>query len=97
MKEWNETCSWMFAKWNFCNNNVKTVKAKFELQNFCTSSDDALYICTKFCESISKGFTVTDLNSRVNARVVTNVDARWTDIHTDTCRNKGKTGSLHIL
>ena len=33
-----------------------------------------LYICKKVCESISKGFRETDLNSRVNARVVTNVD-----------------------
>ena len=52
-----------------------------------------LYICTKFCESISKGFSVTDLSSRVNARVVANVDARWKD----TRRNRQKTGSLHIL
>ena len=28
----------------FCNNYVKTVKAEFELPNFCTSSDDALYL-----------------------------------------------------
>ena len=35
-----------------------------------------LYICTKFCESISKGFRVTDLNIRVKARVVANVDAQ---------------------
>ena len=34
-----------------------------------------LYICTKVCESISKGFGVTNLNSKVNARVVTNIDA----------------------
>ena len=33
-----------------------------------------LYICTKFCQSTSKGFRVTDLNSRINARVVVNVD-----------------------
>ena len=30
-----------------------------------------LYICTKFCESILKGFRVTDLNSTVYTRVVT--------------------------
>ena len=29
-----------------------------------------LYICTKFCESISKCFRVTDLNSRVDAGMV---------------------------
>ena len=34
------------------------------------------YICTKFCRSSSKGFRVTDLNSRVDARVVANVDGR---------------------
>ena len=28
----------------FCNNYVKTVKVEFELQNFCISSDDALYL-----------------------------------------------------
>ena len=33
-----------------------------------------LYICTKFCQSISYDFRVTDLNSRVDARVVANVD-----------------------
>ena len=31
-------------------------------------------IYTKFCQSISKGFIVTDLNSRVGARVVENID-----------------------
>ena len=36
-----------------------------------------LNICTK-------GFRVTDLNSRVNARVIANVDARWMDIWTHT-------------
>ena len=39
-----------------------------------------LYICTKFCESISKGFRVIDFNSRVVAKV----DAGWTDIWTCT-------------
>ena len=34
------------------------------------------YICTKFCQSISYGLRVTDLNSGVDARVVANVDAR---------------------
>ena len=34
-----------------------------------------LYICTKFCKNISKGYRVTDLNIRVCARVVANVDA----------------------
>ena len=40
-----------------------------------------LYICTKFCQSISKGFRVMDLNSRVDARVVANGEERtygWT-------------------
>ena len=45
-----------------------------------------LCICTMFCESISKDFRVTDLNSRVNTRVVTNVDARWMDIQTHARR-----------
>ena len=40
-----------------------------------------LYICTKFCGSISKGFRVTDLNSTLNARVVANVDAGRTHGH----------------
>ena len=35
-----------------------------------------LYICAKFCQSISKGFRVTDLTSGVNARVFANVDVR---------------------
>ena len=30
------------------------------------------YICIKFCESTSKDFRHTDLNSRVNAKVVAN-------------------------
>ena len=34
-----------------------------------------LYVCRKFCQSISKGFRVTDPNSRDDARVVANVDA----------------------
>ena len=42
-----------------------------------------LYTCTKFCESISKGFRVTDLNSMVNARVVANDDAGRTDTRTN--------------
>ena len=41
-----------------------------------------LYICTKFCKNIPKGFRVTDLNIRVDTRVVANVDAR-TDARTD--------------
>ena len=49
-----------------------------------------LYICTKFGRSISKGFKDTDPDSRVDARVVANVDG-WTCGHT-----KGqKTGSLY--
>ena len=35
-----------------------------------------LYIYTKFCQSISKGFRVTDPESRVDARVVTIVDGQ---------------------
>ena len=45
-----------------------------------------LYICTKFCKSISKGFRVTDPDGRVDARVVANVDGRTyirTDVRTD--------------
>ena len=41
-------------------------------------SDNALYLC----QSISKGFRVTDLNSRVDAWVVTNVDGQ-TDEQTE--------------
>ena len=32
------------------------------------------YICTKFCQNISKGFRVADSKSSVDARVVVNVD-----------------------
>ena len=41
------------------------------------------YTCVKFFESIPKEFRVTDLNSRVDARVVANVDARRTDTRTN--------------
>ena len=45
-----------------------------------------LYICTKFGQStgISKDFRVTDLDSRVDTRVVVNVDR---------CTNRWKTQS----
>ena len=33
-----------------------------------------LYMHSTFCQSILKGFRVTDQNSRVDARVVANVD-----------------------
>ena len=39
------------------------------------------YICTKVCQSISQGFSILDMNSRVDARVVANVDGR-TDVRT---------------
>ena len=45
-----------------------------------------LYNCTKFCESISQGYRVTDPNSTADARVVANVDG-WMNIR--------KTLSLH--
>ena len=35
-----------------------------------------LYICTKFCQSISYSFMVMDLDSRIDAKVVANVDGR---------------------
>ena len=35
-----------------------------------------LYICTKFCQSISEAFRVTDPDSRVDPRVVANDDVR---------------------
>ena len=54
-----------------------------------------LYICTKFYASISNGFRVTDLKSRVNARVAANVDNGQTEGHTDTRMNGWKTGSLY--
>ena len=44
-----------------------------------TLSDGVLYLYQKnlyFCRSSSKGFRVTDLNSRVDARLVANVDGR---------------------
>ena len=41
-----------------------------------------LIICTKVRESFSKGFRVTDLNRRVNARKVANVDVGGMDIQT---------------
>ena len=34
-----------------------------------------LYICTKFCK-VSQGFRVTDLNTRVDAKVFANVDGQ---------------------
>ena len=36
-----------------------------------------LYICTKFCQSISKGYKVIDPDIRVGARVISTVDG-WT-------------------
>ena len=44
------------------------------------------YICTKICLSISLGFRATDLHTRVDARVVANVDGRTNGL---------KTGSLY--
>ena len=44
---------------------------------FCAHRLIMLYICTKFHQSISNGFRVSDPDSRVNARVVANV-YRWT-------------------
>ena len=35
-----------------------------------------IMLYTKFSQSISNGFRVTDLNSRVDARVVANVDSQ---------------------
>lgn len=45
-----------------------------------------LDICIRFCESISKGFSVTDWNSRIDARVVANADGQ---------KNGWKTRSLY--
>ena len=48
---------------------------------------------------ISKGFRVTDLNSRVDARVIASVDGGsdgGTYRLTDACTNGPKTGSLYI-
>ena len=45
------------------------------------------YICTKLCKSIPQDFRVTDLDSRVDARVVANVDSGRT--------NRQNTGSLY--
>ena len=56
-----------------------------------------LYTCTKFCESISKGFRITDLNSRVNARVVATVDAGRTDIRTHARTDEWTEGATKII
>ena len=52
------------------------------------------YICTKFYRSSSKDFRVTDLNSRVDARVVANVDG-WMYGRTYGWMNRLKTGTLY--
>ena len=44
--------------------------------SFCAHRLVILDMCAKCCQSISKGFRVTDLNSRGDARVVANVDGR---------------------
>ena len=49
------------------------------------------YICTKFCQSISKDFRATDPKSRVGAKVVANVDGR-----TYVRINGRKTESLYL-
>ena len=53
---------------------------------FCPHCLMIFYIYTKFCQSNSSGLRVTDMNSRVDARVVANVDGRT---------NRRKTGSLY--
>ena len=55
---------------------------------FCTHRLIMLYTCTKIHQSISKGFRVTDPDSRADARVVANGC-------TDRCTNGRKTGSLY--
>ena len=60
-------CILKFAKRN---NSVKSVGGVMVLVLF-TSSDNALY---QVLPKISYGFRVPDLNSRVNPRVVINVD-----------------------
>ena len=69
--------------------SVKSVDG-VKVLNLCLSSDNAKYICTKFCKSISKGFRVRDPDSRVDGRVVADVDGR-TYVRTYV----RKTGSLH--
>ena len=61
---------------------------------FCPHRLIEFNICTKFCQSISQGFRVTDLNTMVNARVVANVDGqtygrmyRRTNVWTDDKRD----------
>ena len=58
-------------------NSIKSVSG-VEVLVLCTSAHRLimLYICTKFCQSISKGFRVTDPDKRVDARVVANVDGQ---------------------
>ena len=46
------------------------------------------YHYKRYCESISKGFRVTDLTRRVNARVVANVDAGWINLQTHALTDK---------
>ena len=51
-----------------------------------------LYICTKFCQSISKGFRVIDLNARIDPRVVANLEGG-----TDVPRSLSKMAPSFIL
>ena len=53
---------------------------------FCAYCLIILYVYAKFGQSISKDFRDTGLNSRVDARVIANVDGRtygWTDVRMD--------------
>ena len=60
-------CKKLFTKGH---NSVKKVEFRYL---FCRHFLIMLYICTKFCQSISKGFRITDPDSRVDAKVVANV------------------------
>ena len=56
-------------------NSIKSVGG-VKVLVLCTSPDNImLYICTKFCH-ISKGFGITDLDSKVHAVVEANVDRK---------------------
>ena len=50
-----------------------------------------VYICLKFCQSISKDFRVIDPDIRVDARLASTVDVR-----TDRRMNRRKSGYLYL-
>ena len=59
-------------KFTKAHNSIKSV-GEVKALILCTSSDDALYLYQVLPKYL-KGFQITDLDSRVDARVVANVD-----------------------